>query len=87
MTSAESILIAAQSTTEFYQHLNKDKIVVVSISPQSRASVAAYFGISALQVSPLFYLSLSSLYFPAHSLAGAQEADNDVQRAGGGPRV
>lgn len=49
VTSAESILIAAQSTTEFYQQLNSGKTMVVSISPQSRASVAAYFGISALQ--------------------------------------
>lgn len=49
VTSAESILIAAQSTTEFYQNLNKGHTVVVSISPQSRASVATYFGISTLQ--------------------------------------
>lgn len=50
VTSAETVLITAQSTDEFLSNLKKDKTVVVSISPQSRASLAAHFNLTALQV-------------------------------------
>ncbi|KAJ8363785.1 hypothetical protein SKAU_G00126160 [Synaphobranchus kaupii] len=52
VTSAESILIAQQSQDELYKVLHDNKssaeqiVVVVSVSPQSRASLAAHFGLS-----------------------------------------
>ncbi len=50
VTSAETVLITAQSTKEFQDNLNKGKTVIVSLSPQSRASLAAHFKLSILQV-------------------------------------
>lgn len=50
ITSAESVLITAQSVEEFYSQLNGNKTVVISISPQSRASLAAYFNLDIHQV-------------------------------------
>ncbi|GAM24614.1 hypothetical protein SAMD00019534_077890, partial [Acytostelium subglobosum LB1] len=52
ITSAESVLITAQSTAEFMSVLAKNAesrqyTVVVSLSPQSRASIAAHFGVSS----------------------------------------
>ncbi|XP_066498313.1 cytosolic Fe-S cluster assembly factor narfl isoform X1 [Hoplias malabaricus] len=56
ITSAESILITQQSHEELYRvlHLNKQtgssgeqKVVVVSVSPQSRASLAARYSLSS----------------------------------------
>ncbi|XP_030646701.1 cytosolic Fe-S cluster assembly factor narfl isoform X2 [Chanos chanos] len=54
ITSAESVLITQQSHEELYRvlHHNKSssaeqKVVVVSVSPQSRASLAARFGLSS----------------------------------------
>ncbi|XP_059170737.1 cytosolic Fe-S cluster assembly factor narfl-like [Physella acuta] len=59
ITSAESILITQQSQDELYRVLNenaihekagesdKQKVVVVSVSPQARASLAAKFKLSA----------------------------------------
>eukprot|EP01132_Coremiostelium_polycephalum_P001547 gene1547-1954_t len=50
ITSAESVLITAQSVTEFLANIGKDKIIVLSLSPQSRASLAAHFKTSILTV-------------------------------------
>ncbi|KAK0153121.1 Cytosolic Fe-S cluster assembly factor NARFL [Merluccius polli] len=55
VTSAESVLIAQQSQEEIYKVLRNNKlasateqvVVVVSVSPQSRASLAARFGMSS----------------------------------------
>ncbi|KAJ8246055.1 hypothetical protein GJAV_G00263150 [Gymnothorax javanicus] len=54
VTSAESVLIAQQSQDELYKVLQRNKessaeqtVVVVSVSPQSRASLAARFGLSS----------------------------------------
>eukprot|EP01117_Protostelium_nocturnum_P014069 TRINITY_DN5315_c0_g1_i2.p1 TRINITY_DN5315_c0_g1~~TRINITY_DN5315_c0_g1_i2.p1 ORF type:complete len:485 (-),score=169.56 TRINITY_DN5315_c0_g1_i2:14-1468(-) len=58
VTSAETVLITAQSTKEFLSNckvneknesneLNR-KTIVVSISPQSRASLAVHFGLSSI---------------------------------------
>uniref|UniRef100_A0AAZ3P4V0 Nuclear prelamin A recognition factor-like protein n=1 Tax=Oncorhynchus tshawytscha TaxID=74940 RepID=A0AAZ3P4V0_ONCTS len=55
ITSAESVLITQQSHEEIYRvlHNNKQagvaeqKVVVVSVSPQSRASLAARYGLSS----------------------------------------
>jgi len=46
VTTAETVLIQAQGTEEFYRHLNASETVVVTISAQSRASIAAHFNLS-----------------------------------------
>jgi iron only hydrogenase large subunit-like protein len=46
VTSAETILLEHQSTAEFASKLAEPgTIVVVSVSPQSRAALAAYYGL------------------------------------------
>ncbi|KAL3521831.1 hypothetical protein ACH5RR_014665 [Cinchona calisaya] len=50
ITSAETVMLEKQSLDEFLSNINKGKSVVVSVSPQSRASLAAHFGLSPLQV-------------------------------------
>ncbi|XP_076026752.1 cytosolic Fe-S cluster assembly factor narfl [Genypterus blacodes] len=55
VTSAESVLIAQQSHEEIFKVLRNNilgleeeqKVVVVSVSPQSRASIAAHYGLSS----------------------------------------
>ncbi|KAJ0058130.1 hypothetical protein NL108_007420, partial [Boleophthalmus pectinirostris] len=54
ITSAESVLITQQSHEELFKVLRNNKInekeqkvVVVSVSPQSRASLAAHYGLSS----------------------------------------
>ncbi|KAM7372046.1 hypothetical protein PAMP_009242 [Pampus punctatissimus] len=54
ITSAESVLITQQSHEELFKVLNNNKaseteqkVVVVSVSPQSRASLAARYGLSS----------------------------------------
>jgi len=61
ITSAESVLITQQSKEEFYTNLALVKqrqqeetsqgkpVVVISIAPQARASLAVHYGLSALQ--------------------------------------
>uniref|UniRef100_A0A8C5Q4X6 Nuclear prelamin A recognition factor-like protein n=1 Tax=Leptobrachium leishanense TaxID=445787 RepID=A0A8C5Q4X6_9ANUR len=59
VTSAETVLISQQSHEELYRilHLNKTddlsqhKLVVVSVSPQSRASLAAKFNLSVTETA------------------------------------
>uniref|UniRef100_A0A8V0Z8B7 Nuclear prelamin A recognition factor n=1 Tax=Gallus gallus TaxID=9031 RepID=A0A8V0Z8B7_CHICK len=59
ITSAESVLITQQSHEEFYKTLafnktaapNEQKLVVVSVSPQSRASLAAKCKMSILETA------------------------------------
>lgn len=57
ITSAESVLITQQSHEELFKVLRKNKaskaaqkIVVVSVSPQSRASLAAHYNLSSSEV-------------------------------------
>ncbi|XP_047313244.1 protein NAR1 [Impatiens glandulifera] len=50
ITTAETVMLEKQSLDEFLSSLNKGKTVIVSISPQSRASLATYFGLSPVQV-------------------------------------
>ncbi|CAL9015013.1 unnamed protein product [Prunus brigantina] len=50
VTSAETVMLEKQSLDEFLFNIDKGKAVIVSLSPQSRASLAVYFGISPLQV-------------------------------------
>lgn len=49
VTSAETVMLEEQSTDEFLSNINKGKTVVVSLSPQSRTSLAVHFNISPLQ--------------------------------------
>ncbi len=47
VTSAETVLLEHQSAAEFLSKLADPEIaVVVSISPQSRAALAAFYGVS-----------------------------------------
>ncbi|XP_019737041.1 cytosolic Fe-S cluster assembly factor narfl [Hippocampus comes] len=57
ITSAESVLITQQSHEELFKVLRNNKasatekkVVVVSVSPQSRASLAAFYGLSSSEV-------------------------------------
>ncbi|XP_027185315.1 protein NAR1 [Coffea eugenioides] len=50
ITSAETVMLEKQSLDEFLSNINEGKAVIVSVSPQSRASLAVHFGLSPLQV-------------------------------------
>ncbi|KAL0908385.1 hypothetical protein M5K25_022876 [Dendrobium thyrsiflorum] len=50
ITSAETVMLEKQSLEEFISHINSEEAVIVSVSPQSRASLAAYFDLSPAQV-------------------------------------
>ncbi|CAN6470652.1 unnamed protein product [Victoria cruziana] len=51
ITSAETVMLQQHSLDEFLAHVeSKKKSVIVSLSPQSRASLANYFQLSPLQV-------------------------------------
>ncbi|XP_020268477.1 protein NAR1 [Asparagus officinalis] len=50
ITSAETVMLEKQSLDELISHINSDKHVIVSLSPQSRASLAAYFDLTPVQV-------------------------------------
>lgn len=54
-------MLEKQSLDEFLLNIDKGKAVIVSLSPQSRASLAVHFGISQLQVILQLVLDLSSL--------------------------
>lgn len=43
-------MLEKQSLEEFLSNVKKGRPVIVSLSPQSRASLAVHFGISPLQV-------------------------------------
>nr|KYP57500.1 Cytosolic Fe-S cluster assembly factor NARFL [Cajanus cajan] len=49
VTSAETVMLEKQSLDEFLNNINSGKAVIVSLSPQSRTSIAAHFGISPIQ--------------------------------------
>ncbi|KQK13212.1 hypothetical protein BRADI_1g08620v3 [Brachypodium distachyon] len=50
ITSAETVMLEKQSLDDFVSRINSGKAVIVSVSPQSRASLAAFFGLSQSQV-------------------------------------
>lgn len=43
-------MLEKQSLGDFIARINSGKAVIVSVSPQSRASLAAFFGLSQSQV-------------------------------------
>ncbi len=57
ITTAESILIQQQSVEEFLLKIKDYEITIVSISPQSRASLSSYFGINDFQIQ-IFLIEL-----------------------------
>ncbi|XP_039070320.1 protein NAR1-like [Hibiscus syriacus] len=61
ITSAETVMLMKQSLDEFLSSINKGKAVIVSLSPQSRASLAAHFGIPPLKVLEKLTTFLKSL--------------------------
>uniref|UniRef100_A0A8C6TGN4 Nuclear prelamin A recognition factor-like n=1 Tax=Neogobius melanostomus TaxID=47308 RepID=A0A8C6TGN4_9GOBI len=67
ITSAESVLITQQSHEELFKVLRNNtnekeqKIVVVSLSPQSRASLAAHYGLSSSETGRRLTTFLKSL--------------------------
>ncbi|KAI3698209.1 hypothetical protein L6452_31322 [Arctium lappa] len=50
ITSAETVMLEKQSLDEFLSNINNGKTVIVSLSPQSRASIAEHYGLSPVQV-------------------------------------
>ena len=50
-------MLEKQSLDEFLANVNNGKTVIVSLSPQSRASLAVHFGISPLQVKLTLFFS------------------------------
>nr|GEZ64262.1 protein NAR1 [Tanacetum cinerariifolium] len=50
ITSAETVMLEKQSLDEFLANINNGKTVIVSLSPQSRASIAVHYGLSPIQV-------------------------------------
>ncbi|KAK1306578.1 hypothetical protein QJS10_CPA10g01820 [Acorus calamus] len=50
ITSAETVMLEKQSLDEFLSNIKLGKDVIVSLSPQSRASLAHYFNLSPIQV-------------------------------------
>lgn len=69
VTSAETVMLEKQSLDEFLANVNNGKTVIVSLSPQSRASLAVHFGISPLQVNLTLFFSdlLLSFTYILHS--------------------
>lgn len=61
-------MLEKQSLDEFLSNISTGKTVIVSLSPQSRASIAGHFGISPLQVTHLILLSCICLLFLICSL-------------------
>lgn len=55
VTSAETVLITQQSLSEFYTHLNEKadarKLIVMTIAPQTRTSLARHYGLSDLDMA------------------------------------
>lgn len=43
-------MLEKQSLDEFLSNINSGKTVIVSLSPQSRASIAVHYGLSPVQV-------------------------------------
>lgn len=67
ITSAETVLLQDQSTRQLLNITgDPDKVIIISISPQSRASLAALYGISATsamrKLSTFFKWHLSAMY-------------------------
>ena len=58
ITSSKTVMLEKKSLDEFLSNINKGKAVIVSVSPQSRASLGVAFGLSPLQASLFSYVVL-----------------------------
>ncbi|CDP07467.1 unnamed protein product [Coffea canephora] len=56
ITSSKTVMLEKKSLDEFLSNINKGKAVIVSVSPQSRASLGVAFGLSPLQASLFSYV-------------------------------
>ncbi|KAM7262913.1 hypothetical protein ACFE04_000596 [Oxalis oulophora] len=61
ITSAEAVMLDKQSLDEFLSNISQGKTIIVSLSPQSRASLAVHFGLSPVQVFKKLTTFLKSL--------------------------
>eukprot|EP00252_Welwitschia_mirabilis_P004068 TRINITY_DN1424_c0_g1_i1.p1 TRINITY_DN1424_c0_g1~~TRINITY_DN1424_c0_g1_i1.p1 ORF type:complete len:474 (-),score=76.94 TRINITY_DN1424_c0_g1_i1:450-1871(-) len=61
LTSAETVMLEQQSVNEFLSHISGGYHVIVSVSSQSRASLAAYSGLTPIQVLKKITSFLKSL--------------------------
>lgn len=55
-------MLEKQSLDEFLSNINNGKTVIVSLSPQSRASIAVHYGLSPLQVNSFILSAFHFLY-------------------------
>lgn len=55
-------MLEKQSLDEFLSNLEKGRTVIVSVSPQSRASLAVQYGLSSLQVGFGIFIFVVSLF-------------------------
>jgi hypothetical protein len=60
-------MLEKQSLGDFIARINSGKTVIVSVSPQSRASLAAFFGLSQSQVITW----VSHIHSPVRSIIGS----------------
>ena len=61
VTSAETVLLEHQSTGELLSALQSGKTVILSVSPQSRASLAVFYGLSPSETAGKLTYFLKSL--------------------------
>jgi iron only hydrogenase large subunit-like protein len=67
ITSAETVMLQKQSLGGLIDRINSDKVVIVFVSPQSRASLVVFFGLSQLHGLAIFVpLSESSPFVKSH---------------------
>ncbi|CAM8932817.1 unnamed protein product [Rhodiola kirilowii] len=67
ITSAETVMLEKQSLDEFLSHLEKNKAVIISLSPQSRAALAVQYGLSSHQIvsrNHSYYVFIRISMFP-----------------------
>jgi len=61
VTSAETVLIGQQSMLEFLSQLRAGRVVIVSISPAARASLAAHYSLTSMQAFAALTLAFGRL--------------------------
>lgn len=76
-------MLEKQSLDEFISNIDKGKVVIVSLSPQSRASLAVHFGISPLKVKfefvmYMFCISHDCIEFSAYILLERTRATRKI---------
>jgi hypothetical protein len=73
-------MLEKQSLDEFLSHCrNSEEKVIVSVSPQSRASLAAFFNLSPSQVCCSTRVVYDSFLFPLKSFSCAPQNHQDIK--------